>query len=96
MQEKRRWLPRWQRVELVEKCLVGGMTGRRAADWRRVSVSTVQYWVVRYRDASAQERESGRGPMIGLALLIASRPVAVSVFMTVSAGLASAPAGGRG
>jgi transposase InsO family protein len=59
MQVKRRWLPRWQRVELVEKCLVEGMTRRQAAEWRRVSVSTVQYWVARYRDASAQERHSG-------------------------------------
>ena len=60
MQEKRRWLPRWQRVELVDKCLVEGMSRREAAEWRRVSVSTVQYWVARYRDASEQERESGR------------------------------------
>jgi hypothetical protein len=42
MQDKRRWLPRWQRVELVEKCLEEGMTRRQAAAWRRVSVSTVQ------------------------------------------------------
>ncbi len=59
MQDKRRWLPRWQRVELVEKCLVEGMTRRQAAEWRRVSVSTVQYWVARYRDASDQQRHSG-------------------------------------
>lgn len=59
MQSKRRWLPCWQRVELVEKCLVEGMSRREAAQWRRVSVSTVQYWVSRYRDASAQERQSG-------------------------------------
>ena len=59
MQSKRRWLPRWQRVELVEKCLVEGMTRRQAADWRRVSVSTVQYWVERYRCACATERASG-------------------------------------
>lgn len=31
MQEKRRWLPRWQRVELVEKCLLDGLGGRMAA-----------------------------------------------------------------
>jgi transposase len=47
MQSKRRSLPRWQRVELVEKCLVEGMTRRQAAEWRRVSVSTVQHWVDR-------------------------------------------------
>ncbi len=59
MQDKRRWLPRWQRVELVEKCLMEGMTRRQAATWRRVSVSTVQYWIDRYRQASEQERRSG-------------------------------------
>ncbi len=59
MHPKRRWLPRWQRVELVEKCLVEGMTRRQAAEWRRVSVATVQYWVERYREASEQERLSG-------------------------------------
>jgi transposase len=59
MQDKRRWLPRWQRVELVEKCLEEGMTRRQAAAWRRVSVSTVQYWIERYRGACEQERASG-------------------------------------
>jgi transposase len=59
MQDKRRWLPRWQRVELVEKCLCEGMTRRQAAAWRRVSVSTVQYWIERHRRASDQERASG-------------------------------------
>jgi len=59
MQSKRRWLPSWQREELVEKCLVGGMTRREAAEWRRVSVSTVQYWVDRYRAAALAERRSG-------------------------------------
>jgi transposase len=59
MQSKRRWLPRWQRVELVEKCLVQGMTRRQVAEWRRVSVSTVQYWVERYRYACPAERASG-------------------------------------
>ena len=58
MHPKRRWLPRWQRVELVEKCLVEGMSRREAAQWRRVSVSTVQYWVDRYRAASEQDRVS--------------------------------------
>ena len=32
---------------------------REAASWRRVSVSTVQYWVDRYRNASELERASG-------------------------------------
>lgn len=59
MQSKRRWLPCWQRVELVEKCLVEGMSRRQAAQWRRVSVSTVQYWVARYQGASARERQTG-------------------------------------
>jgi transposase InsO family protein len=59
MLDKRRWLPRWQRVELVEKCLNEGMTRRQAAAWRRVSVSTVQYWVERYRSACEVERVSG-------------------------------------
>jgi transposase InsO family protein len=59
MQDKRRWLPRWQRIELVEKCLEEGMSRRQAAAWRRVSVSTVQYWVDRYRLGSEAERASG-------------------------------------
>jgi transposase InsO family protein len=59
MQDKRRWLPRWQRIELVEKCLEEGMTRRQAAAWRRVSVSTVQYWVDRRRGASPAELASG-------------------------------------
>jgi transposase len=59
MHQKRRWLPCWQRVELVEKCLVEGMSRRQAAEWRHVSVSTVQYWVSRYRDACEHERVSG-------------------------------------
>jgi transposase InsO family protein len=44
---------------LVEKCLVEGLSRRQAADWRRVSVSTVQFWIDRYRQASGPERESG-------------------------------------
>ncbi|MGH3995154.1 MAG: IS481 family transposase, partial [Pseudonocardiaceae bacterium] len=32
---------------------------RQAAAWRRVSPSTVQYWIDRYRRASDQERRSG-------------------------------------
>jgi transposase InsO family protein len=59
MPDKRRWLPRWQRVELVQKCLEEGMTRRQAAAWRHVSVSTVQYWVDRYRSACERERLSG-------------------------------------
>lgn len=59
MHDKRRWLPRWQRVELVSLCVDGGMTRREAAEFRRVSVSTVQYWVERYRKATEAERASG-------------------------------------
>jgi transposase InsO family protein len=59
MQDKRRWLPGWQRIELVELCLDRGLTRRQAAAWRRVSVSTVQYWIDRYRHADAAERASG-------------------------------------
>jgi transposase len=59
MQDKRRWLPRWQRVELVQMCLEQGMSRREAAAWRRVSVSTVQYWIDRYRSACDQDRISG-------------------------------------
>jgi transposase InsO family protein len=59
MQDKRRWLPSWQRVELVELCLEQGLTRRQAAAWRRVSVSTVQYWIARYRAATDAERASG-------------------------------------
>jgi transposase InsO family protein len=35
------------------------MSRRQAAAWRRVSVSTVQYWVDRFVSASAAERDSG-------------------------------------
>src|SRR2546421_3155952 len=59
MQNQRRWLPRWQRIELAEKCLEEGMTRRQAAAWRRVSVATVQYWVERRRQASAREIATG-------------------------------------
>jgi transposase InsO family protein len=59
MQCKRRWLPSWQRVELVDWCLDQGMSRRQAAARRRVSVSTVQYWIGRYRAASESERASG-------------------------------------
>jgi transposase InsO family protein len=40
-------------------CLERAMTRRQAAAWRRVSVSTVQYWIDRYRHADAAERASG-------------------------------------
>jgi transposase len=59
MLDKRRWLPCWQRVELVQMCLGEGMTRRQAAAWRRVSVSTVQYWIDRYRSACDQDQASG-------------------------------------
>jgi transposase InsO family protein len=59
MSDKRRWLPRWQRIELVELCLGRAMTRRQAAAWRRVSPSTVQYWIERYRRASEEERCRG-------------------------------------
>ena len=59
MQNQRRWLPRWQRIELVEKCLSEQMTRRQAAAWRRVSPSTVQYWIERHRKASDSERRTG-------------------------------------
>src|SRR3954447_14842660 len=59
MHDKRRWLPGWQRVELVELCLKRGFTRRQAAAWRRVSVSTVQYWVGRYHAASDDDLASG-------------------------------------
>jgi transposase InsO family protein len=59
MQSKRKWLPSWQRIELVELCVQHGLTRRQAAAWRRVSVSTVQYWVGRYRAAPEAERANG-------------------------------------
>jgi transposase InsO family protein len=60
MQSKRKWLPGWQREELVLLCLERGFTRRQAAAWRRVSVSTVQYWIARWEAASDQDRRSGR------------------------------------
>ena len=59
MQDKRRWLPGWQRIELVEKCLEQGMTRRQAAAWRRVSVATVQYWVERRLGAAPAALAAG-------------------------------------
>ncbi len=59
MQFKRRWLPPWQRAELVALCLELGVSRREAAAQRRVSVATVQYWIDRYRAAGDDERASG-------------------------------------
>jgi transposase InsO family protein len=59
MQNKRRWLPGWQRAGLVSLCVDRGMSRREAASYRRVSVSTVQYWIDRYRQATGPERASG-------------------------------------
>jgi transposase InsO family protein len=59
MPDKRRWLPRWQRIELVALCLDQGMSRREAAAYRRVSVSTVQYWIDRYRVAEQHDRRTG-------------------------------------
>jgi transposase len=59
MQDKRRWLPSWQRIELAEKVVVEGWSYRQAAAWRHVSVSTVCEWVRRRRQASAEELRSG-------------------------------------
>jgi transposase InsO family protein len=59
MQDKRKWLPSWQRVELVDLCLKQRKSRRAAAEFRHVSVSTVQYWIDRHRHATAAERESG-------------------------------------
>lgn len=59
MQCKRRWLPAWQRVELVDLCLDQKMSRRAAALHRHVSVATVQYWITRFRTASDAERTSG-------------------------------------
>jgi transposase len=59
MQSKRKWLPSWQRIELVELCVEQGLTRRQAAAWRRVSVSIMQYWVGRWQAATEDERRSG-------------------------------------
>jgi transposase InsO family protein len=59
MQFQRRWLPPWQRAELVALCLELGVSRREAAAQRRVSVATVQYWIDRFRAANAEERASG-------------------------------------
>jgi transposase InsO family protein len=59
MHSKRKWLPSWQRIELVELCVEHGLTRRQAAAWRRVSVSTVQYWVGRWQTASETQRQDG-------------------------------------
>ena len=59
MLSKRRWLAPWQRVELVDLCLNQGWTRREAAEFRHVSVSTVQYWIARFGQACEAERASG-------------------------------------
>jgi transposase InsO family protein len=59
MQSKRKWLPGWQREELVRLCVEDGLTPRQVAAWRRVSVSTVQYWVARWQAAPDPERQDG-------------------------------------
>jgi transposase len=59
MQSKRKWLPGWQREELVWLCLEQGLPRRQAAAWRRVSVSTVQYRVARWQAAADTERQDG-------------------------------------
>jgi transposase InsO family protein len=59
MQFKRRWLPPWQRAELVALCLDRGLSRREAAAFRQVSVATVQYWINRYRAADDDSRASG-------------------------------------
>ena len=59
MRDKRRWLPRWQRIELAEKVELEGWTWRQAAGWRHVSPSTVHCWVKRRRAASASDLRSG-------------------------------------
>jgi transposase len=46
-------------MELVDLCLDQKMSRREAAAFRRVSVATVQYWITRFRTASAAERASG-------------------------------------
>ena len=59
MQDKRRWLPSWQRVELAEKVVLEGWSYRQAAAWRHVSISTVSEWATRRRRASTAELLSG-------------------------------------
>ena len=59
MHDKRKWLPAWQRRELVSLCLEREMSRREAASYRRVSGSTVQYWIDRYRSATAAELADG-------------------------------------
>jgi transposase InsO family protein len=59
MQDKRRWLPSWQRVELAEKVVLEGWSCRQAAARRHVSISTVSEWATRRRQASSAELLSG-------------------------------------
>lgn len=65
MHSKRKWLPSWQRIELVELCVEHGLTRRQAAAWRRASVSTVQYWVGRWQTAARLSARTGPGRWIG-------------------------------
>src|SRR3954453_1824193 len=59
MHDKRKWLPTWQGVARVDLWLARGKSRREAAEFRHVSVSTVQYWIDRHRQASDRDRESG-------------------------------------
>jgi hypothetical protein len=96
MQSKRRWLPGWQRIELVGLCLDRRMSGRQAASYRHVSVSTVQYWIERYRDADEDARRSGEWRRIARPRRTDSRCGSVTPFTIVSAEPAGARVGGRG
>ena len=54
MHSKRKWLPSWQRIELVELALAapgGGLAPRQRL--------TVQHWVDRHLQATEAERASG-------------------------------------
>src|SRR3954468_8916592 len=95
MQDKRKWLPGWQRIELVGLCLDRGMSRREAASFRRVSVATVQYWVDRYRRATDEQRESGDWAADRRRLRSVSRAASVTRCMTVSARRAGGPVGVR-
>jgi hypothetical protein len=55
---KRRTLPPWQRIELVES-VEQGWTRRQAAAWRRVSPATVRTCVARKQSASEAARRDG-------------------------------------
>src|SRR3954453_6233872 len=95
MQDKRKWLPRWQRIELVDLCLERHFTRRQAAAWRRVSVSTVQYWIERYRAASPLEGASGAWAEDRASTPSASRAASATRSTTACARRASGPVGDR-